>query len=163
MHNLQKKMTNIYSLSATIIFLLLFTIPKFSNPCIQMLNGWKQMTVGKRAKLAKVVFVGKVVNLYSMNELSQTYAADFEIWRLHKGRNIVMEVLEQHPGPLVKVFGFGEKRLCYSPVHPGEVHLVFMVYEPKSRSLVARYDDIFGAISPPTAKNEHDVLQALGK
>ena len=73
------------------------------------------------------------------------------------------EVFEMHPSQLIKVYGFGEKRLCFSPVKPGDVHMVFMVYEPDSRSLVARYDDIFGATSAPTASNEDKVLQALGK
>lgn len=147
----------------SVLLLFLFTIPEPSKPCIQLLDGWKPLKVGERAKLVKVVFIGKVVNLYTYDEVSQTHAADFEVWRILKGRNIVEEVLEMHPSPLVKVYGFGEKRLCRSPVNPGEVHMVFMVYEPNSRSLVARYEDIFGATSPATTSNEDDVLQALGK
>lgn len=146
----------------TALLLFLFTIPKLTKPCIQLLDGWKQKSVGERAKLVKVVFIGKVINLYTKDELSQTHAADFEVWRILKGRKIVEEVFEMHPSPLVKVYGFGEKRLCFSPVKPGDVHMVFMVYEPDSRSLIARYDDIFGATSPATASNEDDVLQALG-
>lgn len=145
-----------------ILLLFVFTLPKLSKPCIQLLDGWKQLSVGQRAKLVKVVFIGKVINLYTKDEISQTHAADFEVWRVLKGRKIVDEVFEMHPSPLVKVYGFGEKRLCFSPVKPGDVHMVFMVYEPDSRSLVARYDDIFGATSPATASNEDDVLHALG-
>ena len=149
----------------TVLLLSLLTIPKLSKPCIRILpeeGGWKQMSVGQRAKLVKVVFIGKVINLYTVDKLSGTYAADFEIWRILKGRKIVDEVFEMHRSSLVKVYGFGEKRLCYSPVKPGDVHMVFMVYEPASRSLVARYDDIFGATAAPTAANENEVLQALG-
>lgn len=149
----------------TVLLLSLLTIPKLSKPCIRILpeeGGWKQMSVGERAKLVKVVFIGKVINLYTVDKLSGTYAADFEIWRILKGRKIVDEVFEMHRSSLVKVYGFGEKRLCYSPVKPGDVHMVFMVYEPASRSLVARYDDIFGATAAPTAANENEVLQALG-
>lgn len=146
-----------------VLLLFLFTIPKLSKPCIQLLDGWKQLSVGQRAKLVKVVFIGKVINVYSTEQISHTHAADFEIWRILKGRKTVDEVFEMHPSQLIKVYGFGEKRLCFSPVKPGDVHMVFMVYEPNSRSLVARYDDIFGATSPPTASNEDDVLQALGK
>lgn len=127
-----------------------------------MLDGWKQLDVGQRAKLAKVVFIGKVINVYTKDEISHTHAADFELWRVLKGRKIVDEVFEMHPSQLIKVYGFGEKRLCFSPVKPGDVHMVFTVYEPESRSLVARYDDIFGATSPPTANYEEIVLQALG-
>ncbi|XP_078378251.1 uncharacterized protein LOC144661381 isoform X3 [Oculina patagonica] len=145
-----------------VLLLFLFTIPKPSKPCIQVLDGWKPLKVGERAKLVKVVFIGKVVNLYTYDQVSQTHAADFEVLRILKGRKIVDEVLEMHPSPLVKVYGFGEKRLCLSPVNPGEVHMVFMVYEPNSRSLVARYEGLFGATSPATAINEDDVLQALG-
>ena len=146
-----------------ILLLFLFTIPKLSKPCIYALDEWKPLSAGQRAKLAKVVFIGKVINVYSTDQISQTHAADFEIWRILKGRKIVDEVFEMHPSQLIKVYGFGEKRLCLSPVKPGDVHMVFMVYEPDSRSLVARYDDIFGATSPPTASNEDDVLQALGE
>lgn len=146
-----------------VLLLFLFTIPKPSKPCIQVLDGWKPLKVGERAKLVKVVFIGKVVNLYTYDQVSQTHAADFEVLRILKGRKIVDEVLEMHPSPLIKVYGFGEKRLCLSPVNPGEVHMVFMVYEPNSRSLVARYEGLFGATSPATAINEDDVLQALGK
>ena len=121
------------------------------------------MSVGERAKLVKVVFIGKVVDLYTMDKISETYAADFEVWRVLKGRQIVDEVFEMHPSSAIKVYGFGEKRLCYSPVKRGDVHIVLMVYEPASRSLVARYDDIFGATAAPTASNEEEVLHALGK
>lgn len=121
------------------------------------------MSVSERAKLVKVVFVGKVMGLYPVDKLSQTYAAKFEIYRILKGEQIINDVLEMHPGPTVKVYGFGEKRLCYSEVYIGELHLVFMVVHPKTRSLVARYDDIFGATSPVTYTNENEILAALGK
>lgn len=148
-----------------VLLLFLFTIPKLSKPCIHILpeeGGWKPMSVGERAKLVKVVFIGKVVDLYTMDKISETYAADFEVWRVLKGRQIVDEVFEMHPSSAIKVYGFGEKRLCYSPVKRGDVHIVLMVYEPASRSLVARYDDIFGATAAPTASNEEEVLHALG-
>lgn len=146
----------------TILVLFLLTIPKLSKPCIQLLDGWKQLSVGERAKLVKVVFIGKVVNLYSYDN-TQTHAADFEVWRILKGSKFVEDVLEMHPSPLVKVYGFGKKMQCFSPVNPGEVHMVFMVYANESRALIARYDDIYGATALPTARNEEDVLQALGE
>ena len=121
------------------------------------------MSAGDRAKLVKVVFVGKVVDVYATDIQTQTYAAEFEIFRILKGERIVNDVLEMHHGPTVKVYGFGEKRLCYSEVYTGEIHLVFMVIEPKSRLLVARYDDIFGATAPVTVENENEILNALGE
>ena len=120
------------------------------------------MSVGQRAVLVKVVFIGKVINVYKKDALTQTHPADFRVWKVLKGRKIVEEVFETYPSDLIRVYGFGESRLCFSPAEPGDVHMVFMVYEPKSRLLVARYDDIFGATSPPTASNEEEVLQALG-
>ncbi|XP_022794273.1 uncharacterized protein LOC111332994 isoform X2 [Stylophora pistillata] len=147
--------------SPVILLLFLLTIPKFSKPCIQLLDGWKQLSPGERAKLVKVVFIGKVVNLYSYDATS-THAADFEVWKILKGSKFVEEVLETQSSPLVKVYGFGEKMNCFSPVNPGEVHMVFMVYANESRALIARYDDIFGATAPATAKNEEEVLLALG-
>lgn len=134
-----------------------------AQPCILLLNGWTKMTVSERAKLVKVVFVGKVVGLYPVDKVTQTYAAEFEIYRILKGENIINDVLERHPGPTVKVYGFGEKRLCYSEVYTGEMHLVFMVVHPKTLSLVARYDDIFGATSSVTYQNENSILETLGK
>ncbi|KAK3751843.1 hypothetical protein QZH41_009659 [Actinostola sp. cb2023] len=148
--------------SRAFILLLIVVLADFAQPCILLLNGWSKMSAGERAKLVKVVFVGKVVGLYPVDPQSQTYAAEFEIFRILKGEHIVNEVLELHPGPTVKVYGFGEKRLCYSEVYTEEIHLVFMVFEPKSRLLVARYDDIFGATSPVTAENENEILAALG-
>lgn len=133
------------------------------QPCIQLLNGWTRKSVSERAKLVKVVFVGKVVGLYPVDSMSQTYAAQFKIHRILKGEQIINDVLEMHPGPTVKVYGFGERRLCYSEVYIGEMHLVFMVIHPQTRSLVARYDDIFGATSPVTIENEQEILAALGK
>ncbi|EDO49429.1 predicted protein [Nematostella vectensis] len=119
------------------------------------------MTEAQRAQLAKVVFIGKVADIYSLDNETQTYAADFEIHRVLKGRQIIDEVLAKHPGRTVKVYGFGEKRMCFSEVYKGETHMVFMVYHAASGSLVARYDDIFGAISRATEENENEVLSAL--
>lgn len=146
-------------------FILLFAIPDLTKPCIYLLNqGWKQKSVGERAKLVDVVFTGKVRRLYSLNELSQTYAADFEVLQVLKGRDIVDQVIDIHSSSQLKVFGFGEKRLCFSPVRPGEIHMVFAVYSPNTNvNLVARYDDIFGATSSVTKQNEDEVLNVLGK
>ena len=38
-----------------------------------------------------------------------------------------------------------------------------MVYANESRALIARYEDVFGATAPATAKNEEEVLLALGE
>lgn len=147
--------------SPVILLLFLLTVPKLSKPCIQLLDGWKQLSAGERAKLVQVVFIGKVVNLYSYDATS-THAADFEVWKILKGSKFVEEVLEMQSSPLVIVYGFGEKMHCLSPVNPGEVHMVFMVYANESRALIARYEDVFGATAPATAKNEEEVLLALG-
>lgn len=143
----------------TIIAILL----DVGQPCIQLLNGWTRKSVSERAKLVKVVFVGKVVGLYPVDSMTQTYAAQFKIYRILKGEQIINDVLEMHPGPTVKVYGFGERRLCYSEVYVGEMHLVFMVIHPRTKSLVARYDDIFGATSPVTIENEHEILTTMGE
>lgn len=155
-------MASIYPRLTAAFLMFLFTTPKLSKPCIHLLNGWKQLSAGQRAKLVRVVLIGKVINVYKKDEISHTYPADFEVWRVLKGRNIVQEVFETHPSEVIRVYGFGERKQCFSPVNLGEVHMVFTVYEPESRSLVARYDDLFGATSQPTASNEEEVLQALG-
>jgi hypothetical protein len=146
-----------------LFLLILLTIADIAQPCILLLNGWKQMSVGERAYRVQVVFVGKVAGLHSVDPQSQFYAADFEIVRILKGEQIIDEVLNTHPGPTVKVYGFGEKSRCYSEVYKGEIHIVFMLYEPKSRSLVARYETAFAATSPVTAENENEILETLGK
>lgn len=156
-------MASIYPRLTAAFLMFLFTTPKLSKPCIHLLNNeWKQLSVGQRAILVRVVFIGKVINVYKKDQTTKTHPADFEVWRVLKGRNIVQEVFETHPSELLRVYGFGERRQCLSPVNPGDVHMVFTVYEPESRSLVARYEDIFGATSEPTASNEDEVLQALG-
>ena len=144
-------------------FILLMTIPEFIQPCIHLLDeGWKPKSVGDRAKLVAVVFIGRVRHVHPVS-IYQTYAADFEVLRVLKGRSVVDEVMTIHRSTQLKVFGFGEKRLCLSPVRPGEVHMVFAIHWENMNSLVARYDDFFGATSPATKENEDKVLEALGE
>ena len=152
-----------HSILATVI---LFTVVDICQPCIVLLDGWKQKTVSERARLAKVVFLGKTIRRYptqTMFDDTKAYAADFKIIRLLKGREIMKEVLETHASPYVKVYGFGEKKRCLVDVHPGETYLVFMVYHNSSRSLIARYDDVFGATAPATNENEKEILAELGE
>ncbi|XP_032222941.1 uncharacterized protein LOC5521805 isoform X2 [Nematostella vectensis] len=151
----------LFSRVSLVVLVFVLTINP-AHACIKLLNGWTRMTEAQRAQLAKVVFIGKVADIYSLDNETQTYAADFEIHRVLKGRQIIDEVLAKHPGRTVKVYGFGEKRMCFSEVYKGETHMVFMVYHAASGSLVARYDDIFGAISRATEENENEVLSALG-
>lgn len=68
------------------------------------------------------------------------------------------EVLEMYFLLLVKVYGFGEKRLCCLFVNLGEVYMVFMVYELVLCLFVVWYDDIFGVIVLVIVSNEVDVL-----
>lgn len=156
---------NIYQ-RTVLAAVILFTFVDVCQPCIPLLDGWKQKSVGERAKLAKVVFVGKTVRRYPsqrMVDQTEVYAADFKIIRLFKGQQIIEEILEMYPSPYVKVYGFGEKRRCLVEVYPGETYLVFMVYHNSSRMLIARYDDIFGATAPATEENQNEILAEIGE
>lgn len=58
----------------------------------------------------------------------------------------------------IRVYGFGESRLCFFFVELGDVYMVFMVYELKLWLFVVWYDDIFGVILLLIVSNEEEVL-----
>ena len=59
------------------------------------------------------------------------------------------------------VSNFGDSVMCYSHVQEGESYVLFLT--DFEAALSAKYDDIFGAAAAYNAKNDAEVLAALGE
>jgi hypothetical protein len=65
--------------------------------CIQLLDGWKQVSIEERAKRAEVVFHGLAITTFPDSN-PVTYTGQFWIINVYKGAEILSEYLELDPG-----------------------------------------------------------------
>lgn len=65
--------------------------------CIQLLDGWKQVSIEERARRAEVVFHGlAITTIPDSNPV--TYTAQFWIINVYKGADVLSEYLQLDPG-----------------------------------------------------------------
>lgn len=65
--------------------------------CIQLLDGWKQVSIEERARRAEVVFHGLAITTFPDSN-PVTYTGQFWIINVYKGAETLSDYLELDPG-----------------------------------------------------------------
>ena len=79
------------------VVVLLWATLSAATACIQLLDGWKQVSVEERARRAQVVFHGLAITTFpESNPVS--YTAQFWIINVYKGAEHLAQYLQVEPG-----------------------------------------------------------------
>lgn len=145
-----------------ILVSLLFAFVK-SCP-IAMQQGWKQMSVEKRAQSSEVIAVGKAIQKFPVDVsiARQTYPVNFQFVDVLKGKDITDDIHDDTGSSLFTIYGFGNAGQCLSSINEGDTYLLFLIFERSSMSLLAAYESAFSATAPPTKENCARILTSLG-
>ena len=148
----------------------LLTLVSVCRCCILLLNGWKPLGLERRAQLAQIVVSTRTLSKSPINGHKVLYAANFEVISILKGWNILDDLQRKRSKSVretdrlfISVSGFGDRRFCFSSVDVGETYILFLAYKNETDTLVAKYDDIYGASELLYGNNEETILLSLGK
>lgn len=77
--------------------LILFVTVGACVGCLQLLDGWKQVSIEERARRSQVVFHGLAITTFP-DSSPVTYTAQFWIINVYKGAETLSQYLELDPG-----------------------------------------------------------------
>lgn len=145
-------------------FLSIFLISSVQSCPIAMQQGWKQLPLAERARKADVVAVGKAVEVHIDSSLLRTLkVGGFQLLDILKGKEITEKIYANNSDSIFYILGFGSPAQCLTPVEEGETYLLFVIFEPRTLSLIVAYDTPFGGTAEPTIENQDKILASLGK
>ena len=143
-----------------------------------MNEGWKPKSLENRTIMAQVVIAGTVLRLRDRAMTppggSGVYSAEVIVNEVYKGYpyfNKASALTNSNSGDKVYVIrGFGSREKCLAQVRQGEKYIMFLTAVPVTDGLeengvrlLARYDDIFGAVVEFDAAQERRVHNVVGE
>ena len=128
---------------------------------VQMQDGWKQQSLADRTKQADVVALGEAVQIHPDAEGFKT--GGFDLLDIFKGHKIIEAIYANTSQSTFYILGFGSPLLCYTDIVKGEIYILFATLEPITMSLTVPFKKPFDGTTEPTAKNQDEILESLGK
>lgn len=156
-------------LHAVLCFVLMQVL--CTQACIKLLNGeWKRISLEERTKRAPLVVTGKILYTEKVPGHDIFYSATFEVLNVLKGWNLLKQLHKMNstsvkalePKIIATAVGFANYD-CFSTVEEDESYALFLSYNSEKDTIVARYDDIFGAADRLYQRTERAILATLGK
>lgn len=154
------------------LLLLAFTAVPCSECCFIVFNGqWKPVALEERTRKADLVVTANILSTAPIPNNTHFYEATFEVLNVLKGWDLLKRLHYQGTGPvkfmepkiIASAEGFADTRHCFSHVEVGESYALFLGFNPLTKRLIAKYDDIFGAADKLFKRTERDILKTLGK
>ena len=169
--HIKQDMMKMFATYLSILLLTLAVIPN-SECCFRVFNRqWKPVSLEERTRKADLVVTANILSTAPIPHNRHFYGATFEVLNVLKGWDLLKRLHSQGSGPVkymkpkivASADGFGDPRLCFSHVEVGESYALFLSFNPHTKRLIARYDDIFGAADKLFKRTERDILKTLGK
>ncbi|XP_038079131.1 uncharacterized protein LOC119746321 isoform X2 [Patiria miniata] len=148
-----------------------------SQACMMRNEAWTPKSLENRTVLAPLVIAGTVLRLRDRALTppggSGVYSAEVEVDEVYKGYPFFNKVSaltdSESDGKVYLIGGFGSRERCLAQVEPGGKYIMFLTAVPVRNGreedgmrLLARYDDIFGAVVEFDAEQEARVHKVVG-